>query len=68
MPGCMQYATLASPYTIPATAGTATYSMIVPPVPSLMGYQIFGQTIGFAIGANPAGIVTSNGVALTLGV
>ena len=68
MPGCAQYATLASPYTIPVAGSTATYSMIVPPVPSLMGYRMFGQTIGFAIGANIAGMVTSNGVALTLGV
>ncbi|MFO0277388.1 MAG: hypothetical protein ACK533_08920, partial [Planctomycetota bacterium] len=68
MPGCAQYATLASPYTIPVAGSTATYSMIVPPVPSLMGDRMFGQTIGFAIGANIAGMVTSNGVALTLGM
>ena len=36
----------------------------------ILGWLLLGKwsAIGFAIGANTAGIVTSNGVALTLGV
>jgi hypothetical protein len=68
MPGCYQYAAPESLTTIVVSGGSAAYTMSIPNDPILMGFQIFGQTLGFAIGANQSGLVTSNGVALTLGV
>jgi hypothetical protein len=32
-----------------------------------MGFQLTGQAVAFVNGVNSAGLVTSNGVALTLG-
>jgi hypothetical protein len=68
MPGCFQYAGLTALYTVNVAAGASTYAMPIPNDPTLMGFQMFAQSVGFAIGANTSGLVTSNGVALTIGV
>jgi len=68
MPGCFQYAAPTALYTINVAAGAATYSMPIPNNPALMGFQMFAQSAGFATGANTLGLVTSNGVALTVGI
>jgi hypothetical protein len=68
MPGCFQYAAPTVLNTIGVTAGASTFTLAIPNDPALMGYALYAQSAGFAIGANTAGIVTSNGVALTLGV
>ena len=68
MPGCFQYTSPTALYTVNVAAGSSTYTMSIPNDPTLMGFQFFGQSLGFAIGANTAGLVTSNGVALTVGI
>jgi len=68
MPGCFQYTPPVALYTINVASGSSTYTMSIPNDPTLMGFQFFGQSVGFATGANSAGLVTSNGVALTVGI
>jgi hypothetical protein len=68
MPGCLQHAGLDSLNVLFPSAGQATYPFAIPNNPTLMGFQLTAQSAAFVSGANAAGLITSNGVALTLGV
>ncbi|MBZ0152493.1 MAG: hypothetical protein K8J09_13285 [Planctomycetes bacterium] len=68
MPNCYLYADLTVLYTLLPALGTSTYAMPVPSTPSLMGAHVMAQSTAFAAGLNAAGLVTSNGVDLTLGL
>jgi hypothetical protein len=67
MPGCLQHASLESLTPVFPVGGQASYLLPIPNNPSLMGFQLTGQAVAFVNGVNSAGLVTSNGVALTLG-
>ena len=55
-------------YALLPSGGQAQWQLPVPNNPSLMGAQLAGQSAAFAPGANTAGLITSNGVRLTIGV
>jgi hypothetical protein len=69
MPGCLLLQSvdyLGQPCTITGP-GTARHSLSIPNTPGLVGTRLFLQAWAPASGANPAGLVVSNGVALFLG-
>ena len=68
MPGCFQLVGLDVMYALFPVAGSATYNLVVPNNPALMGATLGSQSAAFYAGANPFGVITSNGVGLTLGV
>jgi hypothetical protein len=66
MPDCFQYTSLdASVVTIP-TGSTASQPITVPNNPVLAGVVALSQSAALAIGANPLGLLASNGVRLSL--
>ncbi|MCU0866979.1 MAG: hypothetical protein MUC36_24600 [Planctomycetes bacterium] len=67
MPGCLQHAGLDSLNLLVPTAGSATFPFPIPNNPSLNGFQLTAQSAAFVSGVNAAGLITSNGVALTVG-
>jgi hypothetical protein len=68
MPGCLQHAGLDSLNVTFPVGGQATFLFAIPNNPGLMGFQLTAQSVAFVTGANAAGLTTSNGVALTLGL
>ncbi|MFO1078521.1 MAG: kelch repeat-containing protein [Planctomycetota bacterium] len=68
MPGCWLLHDAAALF-LPCTlaGGTATHSFAVPALPSIAGWTVYLQGYALAPGSNPAGILTSNGLALTFG-
>ncbi|MFN6146673.1 MAG: hypothetical protein ACK5AL_09970, partial [Planctomycetota bacterium] len=68
MPGCLQSTDLTVVAVATASGGAATYALPVPYDPALMGFAVHAQSAAFAPGANAAGLVTSNGVTLTVGI
>jgi hypothetical protein len=68
MPGCFAFESLDAMYLLFPVAQQATYTMPIPNNPVLMGFQMTGQSAAFVNGVNSAGMVSSNGVAITLGV
>jgi hypothetical protein len=68
MPGCLQSTDLTVVEVAMASGGAATYVLPVPYDPVLMGLAVHAQSAAFAPGANAAGLVTSNGVTLTVGI
>ena len=68
MTGCFQFAGLDSLNLLLPVAQQAVYTMPIPSNPALMGLQLTVQSAAFVNGVNPAGLISSNGVALTLGV
>ena len=68
MPGCLLSVNLDVMYVLVPVAGQATYALSVPTNPILMGAQIGAQSAAFYSEANPFGMITSNGMALTLGL
>lgn len=60
MTGCMLRADLVVTSLLPATAGTAVWSLTLPANAALLGLNFFQQAIVPAPGANPAGLVLSN--------
>lgn len=68
MPGCTLYqdlAVLALPCQL--AGGTASHSLSIPSSAGLAGLRVFLQGWALAAGANAAGIVTSNGLEVTVG-
>jgi len=67
MPGCRQYVSFdATRVFVPAgTMGTMPFG--VPNAASLLGTHVFFQAAAFAIGFNPLGIISSNGLDLRIG-
>lgn len=68
MPGCYVHAGTDAMYALLPSGGQAQWQLPVPNTPSLMGAQLAGQSAAFAPGANAGGLITSNGVLLTIGV
>lgn len=52
---------------VPTGPSTGRYSLTIPSVFSLTGLSVYLQAWGSSTGANPAGLITSNGLAVTLG-
>tara|TARA_R110002072_G_scaffold87129_2_gene196586 strand:- start:40870 stop:41934 length:1065 start_codon:yes stop_codon:yes gene_type:complete len=67
MPGCSLYLTLDFTDVLIVTGATANYTLAVPNNPALVGQQVFAESAMLSPGANAAGLVTSNGLALTIG-
>lgn len=68
MPGCQLYSGLDSMITFPVAGSTGQDTLSVPNNPSLAGASIGTQAATLTVGANPFGFLTTNGVALTVGV
>jgi pimeloyl-ACP methyl ester carboxylesterase len=68
MPGCFLHADLTALFVAPVVAGVAVHLLVVPNDASLVGYPVYAQSAALAAGVNDAGIVTSNGVELRVGL
>jgi hypothetical protein len=68
MPGCWLLHDAAALF-LPCTllGDTATHALAVPNQPAFAGWEVFLQGFVLAPGSNPAGILTSSALALTLG-
>jgi hypothetical protein len=67
MPGCRQFVGLdATNLFIPA-GGQGINALVIPNVPAYSGLVLYSQSAAFATGINPLGVVSSNGLALTVG-
>ena len=62
MPGCLQHVVIAIATALPVTSTSATSSLPVPNLPSLVGQSLYMQSIVFTPGINPFGAATSNGL------
>lgn len=68
MPGCLLYHDLLSTGLPCALGGNvAQYTVTVPDLPFLAGLVVYLQGFVLAPGVNPAGVLTSNALAVTLG-
>ena len=67
MPGCSLYVALDFTDLLTVTGATASYSFAIPNNPALLAQQLFAQSAMLSAGANATGLVTSNGLALTVG-
>lgn len=68
MPGCSQYASVDSIAVFVPAGTTQSTPLPVPNMPSLTGLQVYAQALAFANGANPLGLISSNGMALRPGL
>ncbi|MBL8751334.1 MAG: hypothetical protein JNK78_19410 [Planctomycetes bacterium] len=68
MPGCFLYSGTELLHVVIANAGTGVDVWTIPNDPTWMGLAVTTQTLAFAPGANTNGLITSNGVALTVGL
>ena len=64
MPGCLQFV---APASVQLIFGGYPRSFFIPNDPSLSGIDVFSQSVAFAAGVNPLGLVSSNAVRLTVG-
>ena len=67
MPGCTAYTSFDVTEFLAGTGNTATWSLALPPVPSLLGATLYQQAIVPAQGANALGLVMSEARVLVLG-
>ncbi|MBK8978526.1 MAG: hypothetical protein IPM29_21730 [Planctomycetes bacterium] len=67
MPGCFAYHELLATVTIPMAPPQNQFPLQVPNLTVLNGQRLFGQSISVSPGFNPTGVLTSNGLRLTLG-
>lgn len=68
MPGCFQHVDLAGAASFLLVGSpTVAVSVTLPANPAYAGQRLFVQSVAFVPGANPLGVITSNGVALTIG-
>ncbi|MGE3354001.1 MAG: hypothetical protein AB7O84_19855, partial [Planctomycetota bacterium] len=63
-PGCVLHTDAA---VLTALMGSTTFSLFIPNDPQFIGVPVFAQSLLFVPGANPLGIVSSNGVRGTVG-
>jgi hypothetical protein len=68
MPNCYQHIAILGVDTL-ILIGTPSVSRAIPipPGPGFIGLPLFSQSASFVAGVNPAGIITSNGVGMTIG-
>lgn len=67
MPGCLGLVAVAAVDFAPA-ALQAEWSTAIPNTPALQGVRLYQQAFALEAGANPAGIVGSNGLEVVIGV
>lgn len=68
MPDCFQYVSTDATLALVPTGPTAQVPYTIPNDPGLAGVILVMQSAAFAPGANPLGVLTSNGLRLTLEV
>jgi hypothetical protein len=68
MPDCFQYLSLDATVVFLPSGGTGTQPFTVPNVPGLAGVIMLAQSAAFAPGVNALGILSSNGMRLTIDV
>lgn len=68
MPKCFLFLNTDVLATLVASGGQASWNWAVPTGPSWFGLQVTAQSVAFAANLNSAGIISTNGVALTLGL
>ena len=68
MPGCDLYATLDTQAPFPLAGPLTSLPLAIPATPSLGGFQFFSQVATFTPAANAFGFLSSNGLALTVGL
>ncbi|MBK8098331.1 MAG: hypothetical protein IPK26_14570 [Planctomycetes bacterium] len=66
--GCFRYTGLDATNVVIPNAGQSVYNTGIPNNPSLMGLPLKSQTWALAPGANTLGMITSNGVAMVVGI
>jgi hypothetical protein len=65
--GCVQLVAIDFCQGLTSAGGVADFLTPVPPTTSLSGTVLFAQGVHGVLGANPAGLLTSNGMVLALG-
>lgn len=68
MPGCRQFVNVDAPVLYLPASGSASLTANVPNDPNLAGVNTLVQSVAFASGFNPLGVITSNGLRLTTDV
>lgn len=68
MPGCDLYATIDTQLPFPLAGPVTTLPVAIPATPSLAGFTFATQAATFTPAANSFGFLSSNGVALTVGL
>jgi len=68
MPGCFQYLSLDASLSFTPAGGTGTHAFPIPNQAPLSGVIMLAQSAAFAPGANPLGVIASNGVRLTIDI
>jgi hypothetical protein len=66
-PGCRQHVTPGSNTVFVAPAGSTVLNLFIPNVPAFVGMLVFGQAASISPGVNALNVLTSNGVALSIG-
>ena len=68
MPGCFQFVDLARAATfLLVGAPTVSVGVTLPLNPAYAGQRLFVQSVAFVPGSNALGVISSNGIALTVG-
>lgn len=70
MPGCFLYhdaAVSLGEACLPTTPGRADYAVVVPNSQTVVGFRVYLQALSLQASANPAGIISSNALELTVG-
>lgn len=67
MPGCFQYVGLDVTLGISFAVPTFSLPLSIPNDPVWIGTHVFGQALTRAVGVNPLGFVSSNGLDITVG-
>jgi hypothetical protein len=68
MPGCFQYLDTTSTTVVLPSGGQSVFTLVIPNNPAFSGLPLIGQTYAFAPGLNSLGVVSSNGVAMVVGI
>lgn len=71
MAGCFLYhdaAISAGDLCVPVAPGRAEYSVVVPPSQAFVGLKLYLQALSLQPSANPAGVIGSNALELTVGL
>jgi hypothetical protein len=68
MPGCFQYLDTTSTTIVLPSGGQSIFTLVIPNNPAFSGLPLIGQTYAFAPGVNALGVVSSNGVAMVVGI
>src|SRR5690606_23868009 len=67
MPGCFLNAAIDASVSFPVSGSAFSFALPVPNVASLNGGRVYGQSVTISQGFNNLGVLSSNGVQMTLG-